>query len=114
MRREKLKLVWIALTVVIFVDSLGVTLRPPFNEQQLTDADLVAVRQLAFEFTTGFVRSTDLEPVIQEHFAKDFIQRRMKGMWDFEVGRKTPHLYLVPGLEYNSHLLSEAKPADWL
>ena len=110
----KLKLFWIALiTLALFVDGLGSSQKPVRNDQQLKDADLQAARQLALEFTIGFIRTTDLAPLIKEHFAPDFIQHYTKGR-SAELGTNSPKLYFVPGLEYDSRLLSEASREDWL
>jgi hypothetical protein len=114
-RGKKLKILWSALiTAALFVDCAGFNLNPHTNYQQLNDADLKAAQQLAIEFTRDFVRTADLAPIIKEHFAPDFIQRYAKGkLVDLGVA-KSVNLYFVPGLEYDSRLLSEASPEDWL
>ena len=114
-REEILKIFWVALiTAALFVDGLGSNLKPNTNYQQLKDVDLQAAEQLAFEFTRGFVRTQDLAPLIKEHFAADFIQRYASGrLVDLGVA-KSVQLYFVPGLDYDSRLLSEASPEDWL
>lgn len=109
-----MKLIWSALiTAALFVDCVGFNLKPHTNYQQLNDADLKAAQQLAIEFTTDFVRTADLAPIIKEHFAPDFIQRYAKGKL-VDLGAKSVNLYFVPGLDYDSRLLSEASPEDWL
>jgi hypothetical protein len=114
MREPTLKLVWIALiTVVAFVDCMGLNVRPGTNDQQLTDSDLQAARQVAIEFTTGFARTTDLAPIVADLFSKDFIERYTKAKSKALVNRSSD-LYFVPGLDYNSRLLADAGPEDWL
>lgn len=109
-----MKLVWIALiTVVLSVDCMSLNLGVGTNYQQLTDADAKAARELAIEFTRGFVRTTDLAPLIKDHFAKDFIQRYTKAK-SKDVSAHSWKLYFVPGLEYNSRILTEAGAEDWL
>ena len=107
-----MKLFWSALiTAALFVDCLAFNLKPHTNYQQLNDVDSQAAQQVAIEFTRDFVRTADLAPLIKTHFAPDFIQRYTKG----KLGdANSPHEYFVPGLEYNSRLLSEASPEDWL
>jgi hypothetical protein len=115
MRGKKLKLVWIALiTVVLSVDGMGLNFRPRTNHQQLTNTELQAARQLAIEFTTGFVRTTDLTPLIKDFFSKDFIERYTKDKSKDLGDNRSVDLYFVPGLDYNSRLLAEAGPEDWL
>ena len=110
-----MKIFWTALlTVAIFVDCVGLNLQPHTGHRQLKDVDLQAVQQLAFEFTRDSVRTTDLAPFIKEHFAPDFIQRYTKGKLVSLGVAGSPKLYFVPGLEYDSRLLSEASPEDWL
>ena len=115
MRSKKLKLVWIALiTVVLSVDCMGLNLRPRTNDQQLTDIDLQKARELAIEFTTGFVRTTDLTLLVKDLFLKDFIERYRRAKSRDLASNPSPELYFVPGLDYNSRLLAEAGAEDWL
>jgi hypothetical protein len=110
-----LKLFWSALlTAALLVDSAGFNLKPNTNQQQLNDVDLQATQQLAIEFTKDFLRTTDLAPLIKKHFASDFIQRYTKSKLVSLGVANAPRLYFVPGLEYNSRLLTEASPEDWL
>lgn len=112
--RNKLKVVLIAsIIVVLFVDCLGLNLQSR-NDQKLTDADLQATRQLAIDFTVDYLRTTDLAPVIKDRFAKDFIRRYTKSKSQDLNTARSIDLYFVPGLEYNSRLLSDADPEDWL
>lgn len=110
-----MKVFWSALlTAALLVDCAGFNLKPNTNQQQLKDADLQATQQLAIEFTRDFLRTTDLAPLIKEHFASDFIQRYTKSKLVSLGIANSPKLYFVPGLEYNSRLLTEASPEDWL
>ena len=114
-KRKKLKLVWtVLITVVLSFDCMGLNLMARANRQQLSEDELKAARQLAVEFTKGFVRTTDLAPLIKDYFAKDFIQRYTKAkLKDLRIDHSFD-LYFVPGLDYNSRLLAEASAEDWL
>ena len=106
-----MKLVCIALiTVVLSVQCMGLNLGARSHDQQLTDADLQEAQQLAIKFTKEFVRTTDLTPLVQDLFRKDFIEHYKRG----KAKDSGPHVYFVPGLEYNSRLLAEAGSEDWL
>ncbi len=110
-----MKLFWSAfITAALFIDCLGFNLKPHTNYQQLSDADSQAAQQIAFEFTRDLVRTADLASLTKEHFAPDFIQRYIKGKLANSSDANSPHVYFVPGLEYNSRLLSEASPEAWL
>ena len=110
-----MKVFWSALiTAALFIDCLGFNLKPHTNYQQLKDADSQAAQQLAIEFTRDFVRTADLAQLTKSHFAPDFIQRYRKGKLASSGDANSPHVYFVPGLEYNSRLLSEASTEDWL
>lgn len=110
-----MKVFWSALiTAALFIDCLGFNLKPHTNYQQLKDADSQAAQQLAIEFTRDFVRTADLAQLTKAHFAPDFIQRYRKGKLASSGDANSPHVYFVPGLEYNSRLLSEASTEDWL
>jgi len=113
-RREKkeLKLVCIALIAVVLAGNcMGRNYSPRTNSQQLTAADLEAVRQLAIDFASDFVRTADLSTVIKDRFAKDFIERYTKAK---SKAVSSSDVYFVPGLGYSSRLLVEAGPEDWL
>ena len=108
---RELKLVYIALiTVALSVDYLGLDLRPRSNDQQLTDTDLRQAQQLAMKFTTEFLRTADITPLVKDQFVKDFIEYYKKS----KSKDPSPHVYFVPGLEYDSRLLAEAGSDDWL
>jgi hypothetical protein len=100
------------ITAALFVDCVGLNLEPHTNHQQLNDVDSKAAQQLAIEFSIDFVRTADLAPLLKKHFVPDFIQRYTKGK--LAADANSPHMYFVPGLEYNSRLLPEASPEDWL
>jgi hypothetical protein len=102
------------IILVLTINGMGLNLRPPGSDQQLTDGDLQEARQLAIEFTTGFLRKTDLTPLVKELFISDFIERyKSHKSKDLALNSSTD-LYFVPGLDYNSRLLAEAGPEDWL
>lgn len=66
------------------------------------------------QLTIDYLRTTDLAPVIKDRFAKDFIRRYTKSKSQDLSTARSIDLYFVPGLEYNSRLLSDADPEDWL
>lgn len=106
-----MKFVFVLLiTVVLSVDCLGLNSTPRIEDQQNTNADIKAARQLAIEFTKSFIRTTDLEPVIKDLFARDFIERFIKSK---AKQTRSSDVYFVPGLTYHSRLLAEAGPEDW-
>ena len=110
-----MKTVWVALiTVVLAVDCLASPLTLQANDQKVVDSDLQQARQLAIEFTTGFVRTTDLNLLVKDLFRKDFIER-YKARKSKDLTANSSHdVYLVPGLDYNSRLLTEASSEDWI
>ena len=109
-----MKLALIALiTVVLSFDCLAIDSRPRNTDQQLTDTDIQEARQLAIDFTTGFLRTTDLNLIVKDLFQRDFIERYKRGRAK-DLSVKSSDLYFVPGLEYNSRLLAEAGSQDWL
>ena len=110
-----MKLFWSALiAAALFVNSVGFNPKADTNYQQLNDVDLQATQQLAIEFTRDYVRTTDLAPLIKERFASDFIQHYIKGRLVDLGAAKSVDLNFVPGLDYDSRLLSKASSEDWL
>ncbi|HEU4477097.1 MAG TPA: hypothetical protein VFR80_01185 [Pyrinomonadaceae bacterium] len=105
----------VSIALIVFVlcfDGMGLNLRPRTNDQQLTDANSQAVRQLALEFTTRFLQTKDLAPIIKDLYAKDSIDRYLKAK-STVLGRPSD-LDFVPGLFYNSRLYAEASTEDLL
>jgi hypothetical protein len=98
--------------VLLCLEGIGLNVKP--RDQQLTEADSQAARQLAIEFTQSVIRTMDLAPVIKDHFAKDFIERYTKAKSKDPAIARSANLYFVPGLEYNARLLSDAGAEDWL
>ena len=108
-----MKVVWIALLIVVLcVDGIGLNLNQRKDDQQLSNADSQAVRQLVVDFTTRFLQAKDLSPVIKDLYAKDFINRYLKAKANV-VGRPST-LDFVPGIFWNSSLFAEASTEDWL
>lgn len=91
---------------------MGLNLIQRKDDQQLTNADSQAVRQLVVDFTTRFVETKDLSPIIKDLYAKDFINRYLKAKANV-LGRSST-LDFVPGLFWNSSLFAEASTEDWL
>jgi hypothetical protein len=93
---------------------MALELRPLTTDQQLTNIDIQEARQLAIDFTTGFVRTTDLTFLVKDLFLKDFIERYKRTKSKGLAVNSSTDLYFVPGLDYNSRLLAEAGSEDWL
>jgi len=83
------------------------------NNQQITETEAQEARELALQFTTRFIETTDLTPLVKELYVNDFIERYRKSKSENPDFNNAPHLYFVPGLEYNSRLLTEATTEDW-
>lgn len=108
-----MKVVLIALVIVVLcVDGMGLNLTQRKDDQQLTNAESQAVRQLVVDFTTRFLQTKDLSPVIKDLYAKDFINRYLKAK--SSVLDRPTTLDFVPGLFWNSTLFAEASTEDWL
>lgn len=91
---------------------MGFNLAQRKDDQQLSNADSQAVRQLVVDFTTRFLQARDLSPLIKDLYAKDFINRYLKAKSNV-LGRSSD-LDFVPGVFYNSSLFAEASTEDWL
>jgi hypothetical protein len=83
------------------------------DDQQVTEIEAREAQELALQFTTRFVETTDLTPLVKELFVTDFIERYKKFKSADPDLNTAPRLYFVPGLEYNSRLLTEANAEDW-
>lgn len=110
-----MKVVLITLiTVVLSIYGMGLPVRQRTNDQELSDADSEAVRELVLKFTTRFAQTKDLAPVINELYLKDFLQRYISAKSNVSGVGRSVDLDFVPGLTYNSRLHAEAGPEDWL
>ena len=105
----------IALMIVVLAfDCMASRFTLKAADQQAADDDLQQARQLAIEFTTGLVRTTDLTLLVKDLFQKDFIERYKAGKSKELTANSSRDFYLVPGLEYNSRLLAEASSENWI
>ena len=84
------------------------------SKQQLDNNDLRAARQVAIEFTTRFLENTDLNLLVKDLFTSNFIERYKSEKSKDRKRNSSTDLYFVPGLNYNSNLLAEVGPEDWL
>ena len=84
------------------------------GKQQLDTNDLSEARQVAIEFTTRFLEKTDLNLLVNDLFVTNFIERYNAEKIKTLAPSSPTDLYFVPGLDYNSRLLAEAGPEDWL
>jgi hypothetical protein len=84
------------------------------SKQQSDNNDLREARQVAIEFTTRFLEKTDLNLLVTDLFLNNFIERYKSEKSRDRERNSSIDLYFVPGLEYNSNLLAEVGPEDWL
>jgi hypothetical protein len=80
---------------------------------QETESEAQQAQETAVEFTLRFAESKDLAPIVKDLYFDDFVKRYLESRARDPVLSTTPHAYFLPGLDYNSRLLTEAGPADW-
>ena len=102
------------ITVVLAVDGMCLNLRQRTDDQELSDADSRAVRELVLKFSTRFAETKDLAPVIKEFYTTDFLQRYLSGKSNVLPTDRSVEVDFVPGLTYNSRLHAEASSEEWL
>jgi hypothetical protein len=79
--------------------------------QEITKTEEQEARNLATQFIEQLAESKDFAPVVEHLYAHDFIQRFNQS--------KVAHpemsldLYFMPGLEYDTALLSQGTTDDW-
>ena len=95
-------------TSSVCLDSSGL------SKQQLDNNDLREARQVAIEFTTRFLATTDLNLLVKDLFIRNFIELYKTEKSKDRKRNSSSDLYFVPGLNYNSNLLAEVGPEDWL
>ncbi|HXM35401.1 MAG TPA: hypothetical protein VN920_09460 [Pyrinomonadaceae bacterium] len=104
-------------TIIILILCITSVAGPPAsaqtNDQQITERESQEALELAQQFTTRFLETKDLTPIVKELYVTDFIERYKQARAVNPDFNKAPHLYFVPGLEYNSRLLTEANAEDW-
>ena len=111
---EKMLKRWSALLLIsVFV--AGATGQPGLlrDDQQLTDLEEREAQDLVIRFTTRFMETTDLGPLMAEMYVEDFIDRYKKDRIKGLPPNGLPDVYFVPGLDYNSRLLTEANSQEW-
>ena len=83
------------------------------HDEQLTDNEKQQAREIATQFTSRFVETADLNLLVKDLYRSDFIERFKRGKSKELGGKSATHLYFVPGLDYNSSLLTDASDEDW-
>jgi hypothetical protein len=83
------------------------------SDQQITEAESQEAREVVQRFTTSFLKTKDLTPIVSELYVSDFMDRYKKARSANPDLNDAPHIYFAPGLEYNSRLLKEANTEDW-
>jgi hypothetical protein len=83
------------------------------SDQQITEAEAHESQGVVQQFTARFLETKDLTPIVSELYVSDFMDRYRKARAAEPDLNYAPHVYFVPGLEYNSRLLKEANAEDW-
>jgi hypothetical protein len=80
--------------------------------QQITESEAQEAREVGRRYTRRLIETQDLAPVIRDLYFADFIARYKKAKSE-DLSANPVDLYLAPGLEYNSRLLSQANADEW-
>ena len=83
------------------------------GDRQLIEIEKQQAREVATRFTTRFLETSDLNPLVKDLYRSDFIERFKKDRSKDLAGGSSLDLYFVPGLDYNSRLLTKASAEDW-
>jgi len=104
---------WSLLLIASVSASLALpTLAATHSEEQLTEIEKKQAREIAIQFTTRFVETSDINSLAKDLYRKDFVERFKKER-SKELADRSVDLYFVPGLAYNSRLLTTASTEDW-
>jgi hypothetical protein len=103
-------------TVVVFL-LVALTLMPTVSSaatsgQKITEAETAEAREIAQQFTDRLLESKDLATIVRDLYVSDFMARykTRSANRDFQGA---PHIYFVPGVDYDYRMLTEAKAEDW-
>lgn len=83
------------------------------SDEQLTEIEKKQAREIATQFTSRFAETADLNLLVKDLYRSDFVERFKKDRSRDLAGGSALDLYFVPGLDYNSRLLTEASAEDW-
>jgi hypothetical protein len=108
-----MKLLWPLFLIACMIGH-GVfpVLAATHSDEQLTEIEKQQAREVAIQFTTRFVETLDLNPLVKDLYRSDFIERFKKERSE-DLADRSVDLYFVPGLDYNSRLLTAAGTDDW-
>lgn len=81
-------------------------------QQQITDKEAQEAREAVRQYTSMFIEGQSLAPVVKDLYFADFVERYQKFKRE-GLGANPTDLYLAPGLEYNSRLLTSENAEDW-
>lgn len=108
-----MKLLWPLLLIACMIGHGAFpVLAATLSDEQLTEIEKQQAREVAIQFTTRFVETSDLNPLVKDLYRSDFIERFKRDRSEDLIGRSVD-LYFVPGLDYNSRLLAAASTEDW-
>jgi len=110
-----LKRLFASLIILLFVggNSVSLSALPGQGGSQVTESEAQEAQDIAVQFTSRFAETKDLTPIVKELYFNDFIERYIKSRAKNPDFDSAPHLYFLPGLEYDSRLLTEGNAADW-
>lgn len=110
-----LKYVGAILILALFsISSFASTLAVAKTDKpQVMDIEVQEAQEIAIQFTLRFAQSKDIAPIVKDLYFSDFIERYIKSRAKNPDFNSAPQLYFVPGLNYNSRLLTDARSEEW-
>lgn len=108
-----LKALW---PLLLIASMIGQGARPfvaAAQSEQLTEIEKQQAREIATQFTSRFAETADLNLLVRDLYRGDFVERFRKDRSKNVEDGSAFDLYFVPGLDYNSRLLTEASAEDW-
>ena len=83
------------------------------HSEELTEIEKQQASELAIQFTRRLAETSDLSLLVKDLYLNDFVERFKKDRSKSLEGSSDPDVYFVPGLGYNSRLLTDAGTEDW-
>lgn len=83
------------------------------HSEELTEIEKQQASEMAIQFTRRLAETSDLSLLVKDLYLNDFVERFKRDRSKSLEGRSDPDVYFVPGLDYNSRLLTDASKEDW-
>jgi hypothetical protein len=106
------KLFWSGLLIASLLANALPVLAATHSEE-LTEIEKQQASEVAIQFTKRLAETSDLSLLVKDLYLNDSVERFKRDRSKRLEGSSDHDVYFVPGLDYNSRLLTDGSTEDW-